>query len=76
MNKQHTPRRAIAQQIANNALPQGYALTTDDIGMPLSPGEGFGPVLPADVGKRCYVRDGIFCMENSEQRDRRLKGKA
>ena len=34
-------------------------------------GSGFGRVMPVDIGKRVYKSDGIFQIENEEQRDRR-----
>ena len=66
-------RTSIAMRLDRGTVKQGYELTADDIGAPLSPGESFGVVMAGDVGKRCYFRDGIFQMENNEQRDKRKK---
>lgn len=61
-------RRAVSTDIKRGTLPQGYALTAADIGRPLTgPTEGFGAVLPGDVGKRVWVRDYGFTMENAAQ---------
>lgn len=65
------PRTAVANEIRRGILPDGYELTAQDIGRPLCPREGFRRVLRADVGKRCYLRGGIFQMENAAQRDAR-----
>lgn len=62
----------IESAISYGRLPQGYELQTRDIGRSLgNAGTGFGLVLAGDVGKRCYLRDGIFQMENDAQRDAR-----
>lgn len=66
------PRTAVANDIQRGTLPNGYALTERDVGRPLCPREGFGRVLHGDIGKRAYLRDGVFLMENAEQRDARL----
>ena len=65
-------RKPIAYQIKNGTRPQGSELTEKDVGCTIGLlGEGFGKVLPIDVGKRVYLREYGTCMENNEQRDRR-----
>ena len=68
-------RSAIADAIRRGQLPNGYELQESDIGRLLCPLWGFGQVLPFDVGKKCFVRSGLFEMENSQQRDKRKGGK-
>lgn len=34
--------------------------------------EGWGKVCPNDIGKRYYDVDGVFQIENTEQRDKRM----
>jgi hypothetical protein len=53
-------------------LPQGYALQDSDVGRSLSLGEGFGVVLPGDVGRRCWSKRWGLVMESRQQRDERL----
>lgn len=65
-------RSDIRSDIRAGRLPQGYELQEKDIGRGLSTGEGFGSVLPIDVGKRCYHRSWGLAMESSGQRDARL----
>jgi hypothetical protein len=50
-------------------LPQGYELQAGDVGRELC--NDWGPVLPIDVGKRCYWRNDLFQIESREQRDQR-----
>jgi hypothetical protein len=64
-------RKSIAQSIRASGSDGPYTLTERDIGRPLSIGEGFGSVLPGDVGKRCWMRSYGLVMENAEQRDAR-----
>jgi hypothetical protein len=65
-------RRVISSLIARGKLPQGYELQAADVGSLLDLGwDGFGPVLPVDVGKRVWRREYGIAMENSEQRDNR-----
>jgi len=69
-------RPSIADLIRRGHRPQGAEITAQDIGRPIGfLTEGFGPVLEIDVGKRVYVREYGTCMENNEQRDRRLAGR-
>lgn len=35
----------------------------------------FGGLHKHDIGKRIFLRDGVFQMENTEQRDRRLRAR-
>jgi hypothetical protein len=60
---------SIASKIRQGKLPQGYELTERDVDQNLA--EDFGKVLQVDVGKRCYVKDYGFAMENKDQRDAR-----
>jgi hypothetical protein len=64
----------IRAEIQTGVRPQGSELIVADLGRPLSISEGFGKVLPGDVGKRVWHRTYGFVIENNEQRDQR-KGK-
>ncbi len=50
-----------------------YELSEADVGRPFlaDPANGFGDVLGCDVGKRCYLFQRVFSMENVQQRDAR-----
>lgn len=74
LRKVNQRRAAVSTDIRTGTIPQGYALTDTDVGRPLTgPSEGFGRVLPGDVGRRVYLRAHGFVMENAEQRDARTR---
>ena len=58
-----------------------YTITKDDVNKPtirafgrvVTVGGFLGRILPGDVGKRLYQRDGVIQAENEEQRDERLE---
>lgn len=64
-------RRDIRWEIKTGIRAQGSELSKADVGRSLSFGEGFGRVLPIDVGKRVWLKPHGFVMENNEQRDTR-----
>lgn len=71
------PERAvpISLQIRRGRRMQGSELQQSDVGKPLTTeDEGFGTVLPIDVGKRVWVKPYGFAMENDEQRNQRKGG--
>jgi len=65
------PRRSVATQLSKGYRAQGSELETRDIGRTICNGEGFGRVLPIDVGKRIWLKPHGITMENNEQRDAR-----
>lgn len=65
------PTDTVAGKLKTGALPQGYELTQDDVGLTLSQWDGFGPVLESDVGKRVWLKPYGLVMENVQQRDAR-----
>jgi len=62
-------RTIISDDLRRDKRPQGSELTKDDVGRVLD--YGFGRVLENDVGKRVWLRDGTFSMENDDQRNKR-----
>lgn len=67
------PTDTIHGKIKTGALPQGYELTEQDVGLTLSQWDGFGTVLKNDVGKRVWLKPYGFVMENAQQRDARKR---
>lgn len=61
----------IQSRIDTGDLPQGYELTSSDVGCQLGDRRLYGIVLRQDVGRRCWTRRDIS-LESTQERDKRL----
>ena len=66
-----TSKPSISDKLRKKTIQNGYALQDSDVGSELDREYGFGKVLKNDVGKKVYLNNGIFSMENDDQRDKR-----
>lgn len=68
-DKQSKYRLTISDELRKGIRPQGSELMEEDVGRKLA--TGFGKCLPIDIGKRIWLKDYGFVMENDEKRDKR-----